>query len=207
MLDDRSATPIGGLVLAAGEARRFGSPKQLAPLAGRPLLEHALIAMSAVARLRPTVVVVGAHADEVLARVPLYGVRPVRCEGWAEGQAASLRCGVAALAEEVEAVVVVLGDQPAIDPRAIERVIESRDGTSAAVRASYGGRPGHPVLLERALFAAVAGLRGDEGARTVLADAIVRVVPCDGLGSDLDVDEPGQLDAARVSGAGSDRRR
>jgi CTP:molybdopterin cytidylyltransferase MocA len=207
MVDDRPAPPIGGLVLAAGEARRFGSPKQLAPLAGRPLLEHALIAISAVAHLRPTAVVLGAHADMVLARVPLHGVRPVRCEGWREGQAASLRCGVAALAEDVDALIVVLGDQPAIDPRAIERVIESRDGTSAAVRASYGGRPGHPVLLERALFAAVAGLRGDEGARTVLAGAIVRVVPCDGLGSDLDVDEPAQLDAARVSGAGSDPRR
>lgn len=207
MVDDRSATPIGGLVLAAGEARRFGSPKQLAPLAGRPLLEHALIAMSAVARLRPTIVVLGAHADEILEQVPLHGARPVRCESWREGQAASLRCGVAALADAVDAVVVVLGDQPALDPRAIERVIESRDGTSGAVRASYGGRPGHPVLLERSLFAAVAGLRGDEGARTVLADAIVHVVPCDGLGSDLDVDEPAQLEAARVSEAGSDPRR
>jgi molybdenum cofactor cytidylyltransferase len=206
MVDDPPATPIGGLVLAAGEARRFGSPKQLAPLAGRPLLEHALIAMSAVARLRPTIVV-GAHADEILEQVPLHGARPVRCEGWPEGQAASLRCGVAALADAVDAVVVVLGDQPALDPRAIERVIGSRDGTSAAVRASYGGRPGHPVLLERSLFAAVAGLRGDEGARTALADAIVRVVRCDGLGSDLDVDEPAQLEAARVSAAESDPRR
>jgi CTP:molybdopterin cytidylyltransferase MocA len=205
MVDDRSASRVGGLVLAAGEARRFGSPKQLATLAGRPLLEHALISISSAAGIGPTVVVVGAHADEVLARVPLHGARAVRCEDWTEGQAASLRCGVAALAADVDAVVVVLGDQPAVDPRAIERVIAARDGASAAVRASYGGRPGHPVLLERALFESVAGLRGDAGARPLLAAA--RIVPCDGLGSDLDVDEPAQLERASVSGAGSDPRR
>jgi CTP:molybdopterin cytidylyltransferase MocA len=199
MVDDRTEARVGGLVLAAGAARRFGSPKQLASLAGRPLLEHALIAMAAVERLGPTVVVVGSHADEVLAGVPLHGARAVRCEDWSEGQAVSLRCGVEALAGEVDAIVIVLGDQPALDPRAIERVIASRDGASVAIRASYGGRPGHPVLLERALFEAVEALAGDEGARALLAGAAVRIVPCDGLGSDFDVDEPAQL-----SEAGSD---
>ena len=101
---------IGGLVLAAGEGSRFGATKQLAPLDGRPLLEHAL---AAVAALSPRVVVLGHAADEILAAVDLQGAEPVVCEGWREGQAASLRCGVKALGD-VDAAVVVLGDQPRI---------------------------------------------------------------------------------------------
>ncbi|MGH2970340.1 MAG: nucleotidyltransferase family protein, partial [Solirubrobacteraceae bacterium] len=106
---------VGGLVLAAGEGSRFGGTKQLAPLAGRPLLEHAL---AAVAELRPRVVVLGHAAQEILAAVDLQGSEPVICDDWREGQAASLRCGVAALGD-VDAVVVVLGDQPRITPAAI----------------------------------------------------------------------------------------
>jgi CTP:molybdopterin cytidylyltransferase MocA len=189
----RPSGPIGGLILAAGAGRRFGSAKQLATLGGRPLLEHALLAMARAATVERAVVVLGADADAVLAGVERHGAVPVICAAWREGQAASLRDGVAALAGSVEAIVVVLGDQPAIDPRAIDRVTAARDGVSVAVRASYGGRPGHPVLLERSLFEQVGALRGDQGARSLLAGAAVRIVACDGLGSDRDVDTVEQL--------------
>ena len=145
----------------------------------------------------------GAHADAVLAAVERHGAVPVICADWEEGQAASLRAGVAALAGTVEAIVVTLGDQPAIDPRAIDRVAGARDGVSVAIRASYGGRPGHPVLLERSLFERVDALRGDQGARRLFSGAAVRVVACDGLGCDLDIDTVEQL---RISAGGSSPR-
>jgi len=185
-------------VLAAGEGRRFGSLKQLAPHRGRPLLEHALSAMARAALVDVRVVVLGAGADEVLAAVDLHGAEPVICADWRGGQSASLRAGVRALADRAGAIVVTLGDQPAIDPRAIDRIVGARDGVSAAVRATYDGRPGHPVLLERAVFDACLALRGDQGAREVLARAAVRLVACDGLGSDVDVDLPAQLDVSEV---------
>jgi CTP:molybdopterin cytidylyltransferase MocA len=179
---------IGGIVLAAGEGRRFGGLKQLAPYRGRPLLEHALAAMAASGALGTTVVVLGAGADAVLAGVDLQGARPVICGDWREGQAASLRAGVAALADVVDAIVITLGDQPHMDPRAIDRIAAARDPEMQAVRATYGGRPGHPVLLERSLFEACMSLRGDQGARTVLARAAVKAVACDDVGTDLDID-------------------
>ncbi len=191
---DRPApTGVGGVVLAAGAALRFGSPKQLAMLGGRPLLEHALLAMAGASQVDRFVVVLGAHADLILADVERHGAEPVLCPGWEEGQAASLRAGVAALADRVEAIVVTLGDQPAIDPRAIDRVVAAREPAVAAVRASYGGRPGHPVLLERVLFEHVGRLRGDRGARALLDGAAVCVVACDGLGNDGDIDTAEQL--------------
>lgn len=187
-------------MLAAGAARRFGSPKQLAPFDGRPLLEHALLAMASARRLEGVVVVLGAHADAVLAGVELHGAKAVICGDWDEGQSASLRAGVTAVAGRADAVVVTLGDQPAVDARAVDRVIGARDGIHFALRASYSGRPGHPVLLEGELFGAAASRHGDEGARGLLAGTPVKLIACDGLGSDLDIDTVEEL---RLSGGGS----
>lgn len=182
---------IVGVVLAAGSGRRFGGPKQLAPFGGMPLLEHALSRLAA-SPVQRVVVVLGSHADEVIEAVDLHGAEVVVSEDWAEGQAASLRTGVAA-AGEAEAVVVTLGDQPLISPRAVARVIAARDGVAVAIRATYGGLPGHPVLLERVMFESVGELSGDAGARALHDQGIWREVPCDGLGEPSDVDTPEQL--------------
>ena len=187
---------IGGLVLAAGEGRRFGAAKQLAPLGGRPLLEHAVDSMLAVVAVDPVVVVLGARAEEVRAGVRLGGARVVVCEGWAEGQAASLRAGVRALGA-VDAAVVTLGDQPLIAPAAVAAVLGAGLASVDAVRATYGGRPGHPVLLGSRLLARAGELRGDIGFRDLLEAARVRRVECGHLGDPADVDTRAQLDALR----------
>lgn len=192
---------IAGLVLAAGAGRRFGAPKQLAELGGRPLLEHALAAMAA-APLDRVVVVLGAGAEEVLDRVNLHGAEPLVCEGWQEGMGASLRSGIEAVGD-AGAAVVALGDQPLLSPEAVARVVEQRGGDADAVRATYDGVPGHPVLLERALFPEVRRLTGDEGARSLLASARVREVACDGLGSPADVDTVQQLEELSKRGLDS----
>jgi molybdenum cofactor cytidylyltransferase len=188
---------IGGLVLAAGAATRFGAPKQLALLDGSPLLEHAVRAMTT-ATVGRVVVVLGSSADEVTATVDLHGADAIVCSRWAEGQSASLACGLAELAS-CEAVVVTLGDQPRVSPDAIRRVIAARNG-AAAVRATYGDHPGHPVLLERELFEPLRNVTGDKGARNLLLSVQVLDVPCDDLGGGEDVDTPAELDALRAGG-------
>jgi molybdenum cofactor cytidylyltransferase len=189
--------PVAGIVLAAGPARRFGSAKQLAPLAGRPLLEHALLAMASARSVDSALVVLGAHASEIVQGVELHGLRPVVCADWALGLASSLRAGIAALSAEAEAAVVTLGDQPTIAPAAIDRLVAARSAAYGALRATYAGRPGHPVVIERRLFASLAQLRGDRGARDLLDAEGTKPVACDGLGCDVDVDTPAQLARAR----------
>jgi len=184
----------GGLVLAAGVGTRFGGAKQLADLNGRPMLEHAVRAMVA-APVDRVCVVLGARAAEVRRAVDLQGAEVVVCDAWAEGQAASLRAGIAALAA-CDAVVVALGDQPFLSPAAVERVLHSRTPGADAVRATYGGVPGHPVVLECSLFGRVAALRGDGGARALLDDIRVEEAACDGLGRPDDIDTPDQLRGA-----------
>ena len=193
---------IAGLVLAAGAARRFGSPKQLAELDGVPMLQHAIDAMLAVPALDRVVVVLGAAAEHVAAAVKFADAEPVVCDGWEEGMAASLRCGVEAVGD-ADWVVVTLGDQPGITPEAIEAVLAATGSDPAgpdapdAVRAEYAGHAGHPVALSRALFARVADLRGDVGARDLLAGATVRPVEALHLARPDDVDTPDELEAIR----------
>jgi CTP:molybdopterin cytidylyltransferase MocA len=189
---------IGGIVLAAGGGTRFGGGKQLAFLDGRPLLEHAVRTMTS-APVGRVIVVLGAEAEHVLAGVDLHGADPLVCRRWSEGQSASLACGLAELAD-CEAVVVTLGDQPRVSPDAIRRVIAGRGSGAAAVRATYGSGPGHPVLLERVLFDRLRDVSGDHGARNLLMSVQTREIPCDDLGGGADVDTPAELDALRAGG-------
>jgi CTP:molybdopterin cytidylyltransferase MocA len=179
---------VGGLILAAGAGRRFGATKQLAELRGRPLLEYALEAMAGVS---PRVVVLGHDADEILRRVDLHGATPVVCAGWAEGQAASLRYGLAALAG-ADAVVVALGDQPGLTAEAVAAV-GTAAGDEDAVRAVYDGVPGHPVLLRRPLLDRAGELRGDTGFRDLLEHSTVREVEVGRLADPADIDTREEL--------------
>ena len=179
---------VPGVVLAAGEGRRFGGPKQLASLAGRPLLAHVVAA--ARAALDPVVVVLGARASEVRAGVALDGVRVVECDEWAEGMSASLRCGLGAL-PGASAVIVLLADQPRVTPEVVRAVLAA----GAPARAAYGGVPGHPVLLDAALIAGAAMLRGDAGFRARLSG--VTLVECGELCDPTDIDTRADLEVVR----------
>ena len=136
---------VRALVLAAGRARRFGSPKQLALIDGRPLLAHVL---ETAAPYDP-LVVLGAHADEVRRGVDVGDF--IVNDHWAQGQSSSLRIGIAAL-EPVDRVLVLLGDMPFITREVIEAVLEP----GATARATYDGLPGHPVVLDRTVLDRVA---------------------------------------------------
>jgi CTP:molybdopterin cytidylyltransferase MocA len=185
---------IGALILAAGEGRRFGGPKQLATVGGRALIERVVDNVLAVPALDPVAVVLGARADEIRARADLRGVPVVLAADWAEGQAASLRAGVAALGG-VEAVVVLLADQPFITPQVIAGAMDHfAPAACDAVRTTYDGRPGHPVVLGRRVLDAVPGLRGDTGARDLLASFRVRNWEAGHLCDPTDIDTPDQLE-------------
>jgi molybdenum cofactor cytidylyltransferase len=198
---------IAGVVLAAGAGRRFGGGKQLAALEGRPLLEHALVA-AAGSGLDPRFVVLGANAERILATVDLHGHEPVLCPDWEEGLAASLRAGVtAARSAGADAVLITLGDQPKVSTEAITRILAARGGpkgSSKAVRASYAGKPGHPTVLEEALFDTLLALKGDAGARGVFDPAFTHLVPCDDVALDTDVDVVADLEALRARASSTD---
>ncbi len=183
---------IAGLVLAAGTGSRFDGdgPKQLAPLHGRPLLEHAIRAQQAVPGLERIVVVLGARADEIAEAVDFGDAEPVVCPSWADGQGASLRHGVCEL-QGARKVLLTLGDAPLITPQVIARFVTEPSGT----RAAYDGAPGHPVVLGPELLRAAAELQPHETLRDV--DQRWRMVECGHLCSGRDVDTADDLEAMR----------
>lgn len=163
---------IHAVVLAAGAATRFGSPKQQFLL--EPILRRIRASM-----VDDVLVVIGAYQVETEART-------VKCDEWERGPGASLRCGLEALPEEAEAAVVILADGPNLSPLAIDRVIEAWEASGEEVlAATYGGQRSHPVLIARSAWNRVPA----EGARSLEA---VRI-PCDDLGAPGDVDTPADL--------------
>jgi CTP:molybdopterin cytidylyltransferase MocA len=163
---------VAAVVLAAGASTRFGSPKQR-------LLVEPIVERVRASSVDDVLVVVGAH--EVRTSAPT-----VQCDDWERGPGGSLRCGLAALTDEVEAAVVVLGDGPSIDPRAIDRVIATwRQTRAERIGATYGGVRLHPLLLARSVWDDVP----DAGMRALPAE----LVPCDDLEPPGDVDFPDQM--------------
>ena len=183
---------IGGLILAAGEGRRFGGTKQIAELRGRALLSYAVDAMLSVPAIEPVVVVLGHDAAAIRERVDFTAAETVVCDGWREGQAASLRCGIAALGD-VTAAVVTLGDQPFITAQVITGVLDFDSARDDAVRATYGGQPGHPVLLTRRLLDRADELHGDVGFRALLEGHRVRRFEAAHLCDPTDIDTREEL--------------
>jgi nicotine blue oxidoreductase len=172
---------VAAVVLAAGEASRFGAPKQ------RVLLPAVLSSLK-VAPVDEIVVVKGAYPLDPCGSEPQAPrCRVVECPEWERGPGASLRCGLAALADDFEAAVVVLADGPDLSPQAVARVLEVWRSEGGIVAASYGGARGHPLVLGHADWDRVPS----EG----LHSRPARLVPCDDLGAPGDIDTPEELEA------------
>ena len=171
---------VAAVVLAAGEASRYGSPKQR-------LLLPAILERLNQSPVDEIVVVQGAYELELPSNSLLQGIptRLVECREWHRGPGASLRCGLRALADDIDVAVIVLADGPNLSPEAVVRVIDAwRDGGGIPA-ASYDGERGHPLAIGRADWIDIP----DDGLR----DRPVRLVPCDDLGSPGDVDTPEDL--------------
>jgi molybdenum cofactor cytidylyltransferase len=168
---------IAAILLAAGSASRYRAAggktsKLVADLAGKPLARHAAEAALG-SKARPIIVVTGYDRpaiEKALAGLPLQFTHNA---DYANGLASSLKVGVVALPAGIDGALILLGDMPAVTPALIDRLIaafaERPDALAAAPVSA--GRRGNPVLLSRALFAAIAKLEGDEGARKLLAGA------------------------------------
>jgi molybdenum cofactor cytidylyltransferase len=192
------------VVLAAGLSRRMnGANKLLAPLGGRPLVARALDALLA-SPARPVVVVTGHEAERVRAALAGRAVRFAHNPAFEAGLSASLRAGLAALGEGVDAALVCLGDMPAVRPEHVAALIAAFEasGRRAICAPRFEGRRGHPVLWPARCFPELAALRGDVGARGLLdarADEVC-YVPVEDAGVVLDVDTPEALAALEREG-------
>ncbi len=192
---------VVAVVLAAGAATRFGSNKLLAPMNGRPLLQHALDAVAA-AGVDDVVVVLGTEADAVEAAIAWRGERRVVNERPQDGLSSSLRIGLDAAVEVpgAEAALVVLGDQPQLRPGVVRAILTVASSPAAAhaqfVRPRYAADAApNPVLVRRSAWALAAGLDGDWGLGPLMANRPDHVVEVPVEGANPDIDTPADLAA------------
>ncbi len=198
---------VSALVLAAGQSRRMGGrDKLMEQVMGRPLLRHAVEAVSASA-IDEVVAVLPPDAPDRTAALEGSGARIVLNPRAEEGMGRSISAGMAELGPDPDAVMVVLADMPDLSAADYDRLIAAFDPEEgrAIVRAvTASGKPGHPVLFARRFFELLAGLEGDYGARGVVEDHrdYLADVSVTGNAAEVDLDTPEDWAAWR---AASDR--
>ena len=155
---------VSGLVLAAGTSSRLGTqPKQLLPWQDTTMLGW-VVRRAEASLLDEVVVVVGHEAAAIRRHVALQRARFVEAPDFQEGCTSSIRAGLDALPPQSAAAVLILGDQPALEPETIAAVVEGwRHMRTPILRVSYRGRSGHPMLFARELFGHLKALHGDKG--------------------------------------------
>jgi molybdenum cofactor cytidylyltransferase len=185
MSDDRS---VGAVIVAAGASRRYGSPKQLAMIDGRTMLEHA-IAGALTASLAPVVAVVPVWLSPPPS-LDASELRWIRNPFPERGLSLSLQLGLDAVGDAAEAALILLGDQPSVKQSTIAAVLAAR-GQRPVVAAEADGILAPPILIERSHFHLVEGLRGDIGLRGLLLanPTLVQAVPVTDHAPDVDTPE------------------
>ncbi len=192
-----------GVVLAAGGSSRMGSPKQLLPVHGRPLLELVVSEVSA-SRLDQVLVVLGANAAELLRRVRLGRTQPVVNPDHAAGMSSSLKAGLRALPADIERATIILGDQPAVSAALLDELLDLQESSGRPAAAlSFDGLLHPPVLLGRELWADLMSLEGDVGCRRLIRarPELVAALPVRGDSHHpVDVDTPEDYQRLLASG-------
>jgi molybdenum cofactor cytidylyltransferase len=169
---------IGAVILAAGSSSRMGQPKQLLSLRGETLVRACIDAVSE-ASCSPVVVVTGSDSEKVHLELADANVIEARNTNWQRGIGSSIRSGVQALidhAPDVEAVLLMVCDQPAVNTRFVERLIAARDETKKdIVASSYADTIGVPALFDRTLFEDLLSLGDEAGAKSIILQKLERV--------------------------------
>ena len=179
------------IILAAGESKRLGNPKQLLSFDGNTLL--ARVAKTACdSTSYPVIAVLGAHAEKIKPTLNIPGLNVVNNNDWQEGMASSIRTGLTNMMElypKVDGIIILVCDQPYLSHDLIKALIEAQHSTGLpAAAAAYNGKLGTPALFHKSLFSALMLLSGDTGARKMLERMRENVVEVDFEMGDVDID-------------------
>ncbi|NWG17023.1 MAG: putative selenium-dependent hydroxylase accessory protein YqeC [Chloroflexi bacterium] len=161
---------VGAVVLAAGMSRRMGQPKVLLPWEGRKTIIEHILEQLFLAKVPRVTVVTGHRSPDVYSLAVRMGAEAVHNPDYATGEMlSSLKVGLRAMPPHISAVLVVLGDQPRIQPRVIAQVLTAyAEGAGDIIAPSYQMRRGHPILIDRRYWQDILNLPPDGVPRDVI---------------------------------------
>jgi molybdenum cofactor cytidylyltransferase len=184
---------LHAVVLAAGASTRFGSPKQLVRIDGRPLL-HAVVSRAVEVAGHSVTVVLGAHAGEFSALLRHTPASVAINRDWQEGLASSIRAGLTHVPGAAAGLLLMLADQPGVSVEDLRRLAGAwRRQPDSILAAQYSGIIGVPAIFPRWAFRDLAELRGDRGAQALLKRHIDRVARLPMPSAAVDIDRPEDL--------------
>ena len=189
--------PVAAIILAAGESRRLGQPKQLLLHYEETLLNRA-IRIGTEAGASPVLVVLGAHFDAIRASIQSGRAIPVHNDRWRQGMGSSVEAGMRALAvcaPDATGVVVMGCDQPRLTADHLRAQLEAfaSQDSGVVVASSYAGVRGVPAVFPPETFTLLQALRGEKGARSIIERAPCEVVAIEFEGGEVDIDSPGDM--------------
>jgi len=183
------------VILAAGAATRFGSPKQLALLHDRPLLQRAIDSSLLLPSCRVSVVL-GAHEKLIKDKIDFKSATVIHNAQWTEGMASSIRTAVKTLSDDSNAILFVAADQVLLNAASLSQILNTwRQFPTSIVSAYYQGSAGIPALFPYSFFSALLSLEGDAGAKRLIKKYIHQVKPVHLDEAACDIDTPAQLSA------------
>lgn len=179
---------VAGIILAAGGSSRFGSPKQLLPWRGTSVL-NSVVSTAFDTGLAPVIVVIGANADQIEPSLPKECV-VVRNDAWPEGQSSSIRIGLAQLSEKIDGVLVLLGDQPQVNPHFCSSIIQKGLECGKITIPYVNDRRANPVFFPKHTLKRLGQVTGDQGGRAIFSEFQVEYLPWLDDCMALDIDTP-----------------
>jgi molybdenum cofactor cytidylyltransferase len=184
---------IWGIILAAGESKRMGRQKLLLPFQGKTIIEKT-VENALNSRIDHVLIVLGSHSAEIFDQVRHLPVRFSFNKDFRDGMLSSVKCGVKALPENCQAVLIFPGDQPMIEAEVINKVIEAYRSTGyGIVIPSFENKKGHPVLIDHKYLKEIEDIKNTEGLRSLAIqfnqDVLIVETDCKGILKDIDTPE------------------
>ena len=167
MSSKTSINNIAGIIIAAGESKRLGRIKQLLPWRGKSLIEF-IIQTARDCKLEPIHVILGANYDQIAPLINHPRVKIIKNQRWKEGKGTSISLGINSLPEKVRAAFVFVVDQPFLNKKLINALLNIYEFKNAGIIAPYVREiQSNPVLFDRSVFSELIKLKGEEGGRNI----------------------------------------